>query len=184
MLSSTGFGNVWDNPTLVDKDNFHKYFRQRLNEIHVQNSNSKISTSNRFDTLNKLHGEYKLENYIKCVKDPDKREIFTRLRVDLNILSTCKSQGILQLDFCPFCKIEPESVEHFLLTCSRYVHIRNKFFDRIKKHDAHFHFISKQEKLSYILNIECPEKVIGICCNFLSEIYSQRLKDNSAIPKT
>ena len=177
LLKINGFGNVWNNPATVNKDNFHKYFRQRLNEIHIQNSNSKIACSNRFDTLHSIRGEYKLENYIKCIKDPEKREIFTRLRIDLNILSTCKSQGNLRLDLCPFCKVEPESVSHFLLKCNRYLDTRKQFFDKITQKDAQFDTFNDQIKLSYLLNVECPENVIGLCCKFISDIYSQRLKE-------
>ena len=90
-------------------------FRERLNDQHVQNWNTKLLEFNRFKSLQKLHNDYKNENYIKLIRDPEVREMYTRLRIDMNILSTSKSQGTLQLELCPICKEETESVGHFLL---------------------------------------------------------------------
>ena len=180
FLCENGFGNVWANPTSVNKDNFHKYFRQRLNDQHVQNWNSKLLMSNRFQTLKILHGEYKVENYIKRIKNPEIREIYTRLRTDMNILSTSKSQGYQQLELCPFCNDEPESVGHFLLKCDKYREVRSEFVNQISTHDVerHFESLNENEKLRYVLNVECPREITRICCSFVSRIYLQRVKDS------
>ena len=180
LLCENGFGNVWANPTSVNKDNFHKYFRQRLNDQHVQNWNSKLLMSNRFQTLKILHGEYKVENYIKRIKNPEIREIYTRLRTDINILSTSKSQGYQQLELCPFCNDEPESVGHFLLKCDKYREVRSEFVNQISTHDVerHFESLNENEKLRYVLNVECPREITRICCSFVSRIYLQRVKDS------
>ena len=77
----------------MNKEVFHKCFRERLNDQHVQNWNCKLEESHRFKILQVLHKDYKVENYTKLIKDPEVREIYTRLRIDLNILSTSKSQG-------------------------------------------------------------------------------------------
>ena len=179
LLTTNGFGNVWNDPTSVNKENFHHYFRQRLNEIHIQNCESKISNSNRFSTLQILDAEFKMQNYILRVTDPEKREIVTRLRIDLNILSTCKGQLDRQQDLCPLCRVEPESVSHFILKCDRNSAIRTHFFDMISAKDISFALKSDQNKLKYFLNIECPNELLGICCNFLGAIYKQRLKDKA-----
>ena len=51
LLCENGFGEIWINPTSVNKDTFHKFFRQRLNDQHVQNWNAKLQESNRFKIL-------------------------------------------------------------------------------------------------------------------------------------
>ena len=180
LLYENGFGNVWNSPNSVNADLFHKYFRQRLNDIHVQNWNSKLSLSNRFDTLRMLHKNYSIENYIKVINDAKKREIFTRLRIDVNILSTCKGQGNLQQELCPLCNAEPESVTHFLFSCNKYSDIRTIFIDKILTHHVGFDSLNEREKLSFILNLECPQELIGICCFFISEMYDSRISDNQA----
>ena len=65
LLCENGFRHVWVNPNSVKKDSFHKYFKQRLNDQHLQNLNSRINPSSRFTTLRRIHKEYKLQNYIE-----------------------------------------------------------------------------------------------------------------------
>ena len=176
LLCENGFGNVWVNPSSVNKDTFHKYFRERLNDQHVQNWNTKLIESNRFKNLQILHNEYKIENYIQLIRNPEIREIYTRLRIDMNILSTSKSQGTYQLDLCPFCNVEPESVGHFLLKCIKFNDIRCDFIRSIPAHSHHFNNLLENEKMCYLLNVHCPTEIIGQCCNFIYNIYTARVK--------
>ena len=96
----------------------------------------------------------------------------------MNILSSCRSQGNQQLALCPFCRDEPESVSHFILKCDKYRDIRSNFFDKLVVQNAQVNLLNDQEMLRYILNVECPDKLIGMCCNFLCTLYDQRVKDN------
>ena len=178
LLQENGFGSVWCDPYTVHKDTFHKYFKQRLNDQHVQNWNSIITNSTRFKTLQAVHSEYKVENYIKVIRNPEIREIYTRLRIDMNILSTSKSQGNKQLEKCPLCNVEPESVGHFIFKCKQYDHVRDDFINSIATHHPPLYFsnLGDNEKLNYILNVDCPKEVIGNCCKFIYKIYTARLK--------
>ena len=179
IMCENGFGNVWINPSSVNKDTFHKYFRKRLNDQHVQNWNTKLTESNRFTTLKILHNDYKMENYVKLIKNPEIREVYTRLRIDMNILSTSKSQSTRQLDRCPFCNEEPESVGHFLLKCNKYNTIRSDFANSIAAHNQDFNSLTENEKVCYILNVDCPTEIIGKCCKFVHKIYTRRMEDVS-----
>ena len=100
MLFENGPGEIFVNPVSIDKESFHKYFRLRLNDQPLQNCNSKICNSNRFTTFQKLSDNYEMKQYIYKVKDPYTREIFTRLRIDMNLLKTLKSQGEKQNVIC------------------------------------------------------------------------------------
>ena len=44
LLNINGFGNVWFNPESVNKDSFHKIFKQSINDQFVQNLSGKLST--------------------------------------------------------------------------------------------------------------------------------------------
>ena len=178
MLCENGFGDVWTNPALVDKESFHKYFRRRLNDQHVQNWSSKIQNSNRFTTLQKLENNYEMKQYVTKVKDPNVREIFTRLRIDMNLLNTSKSNREQQNDICSFCNVESETVGHFLLRCSKYQNIRTQTFNTLTSHEPDFEHLNENDKLSYILDLRCSDINIGVCCNFVSKIYTQRGTDN------
>ena len=46
ILSTNGFGYVWNNPLSVNKDTFHKIFRQRLHDQYIQDLKRKIESSN------------------------------------------------------------------------------------------------------------------------------------------
>ena len=184
MLLENGFGDVFADPATVDKESFHKYFRSRLNDQHIQNWNSKIRNSNRFNILQKLNCDYEMKRYISKVKDPQIRKIFTRLRIDMNILKTSKSQGEQQNTICDFCNLEPETVDHFLLRCSKFENIRNHSFDLLASSEPEIRNWIDNDKLKYILDLKCPNKSIGICCDFLKKIYLEREKNPLRVVKS
>ena len=99
----------------------------------------------------------------------------------MNILTTSKSQGRQCLDTCPMCNLEPETVDHFLFKCVKYNEFRNNFINDISTHHPYNYFqnLTKDDKMRYILNVDCPSEVIGKCCKFIYNIYSSRLKDVS-----
>ena len=180
MLYENGFGDVFVDPSKVDKESFHKYFRSRLNDQHVQNWNSKIRNSERFNVLQKLNCEYKMKKYIHKVRDPQIRKIFTRLRIDINLLKTSKSQGEQQNLICDYCNLEPETVDHFLLKCSKFETTRNRSFNLLSSFEPEFLNWNDAEKLEYILDLKCSNTNIGVCCDFINKIYKEREKDNPA----
>ena len=174
MLFENGFGEIYVDPFSTDKDTFHKYFRSRLNDQYVQNWNSKICNSNRFTTLRNLNNRYEIKEYIRKVKDPYIRRIFTRLRIDLNLLKTSKSRGEQQNIICGFCHLEPETVDHFLLRCTKYQDIRSQSFSMISSNEPEFRNRNDDDKLKYILDLQCSNNNVGVCCKFLSKMYSVR----------
>ena len=54
LLCENGFGNVWADPRSVNRDYFHKIFKQRLNDQYLQVWNERLHNSNRFKTLKVL----------------------------------------------------------------------------------------------------------------------------------
>ena len=178
LLCENGFGNIWQNPNTVNKDCFHKYFKQRLNDQHIQNWNSRIMNSNRFKILQTLHKEYKMSNYIERIRNPTVREIYTRLRIDMNILSTSKIHGNHANTTCFLCQNEEETVGHFLFRCPRYYTIRTEIYNKIANVDVHFQNLNDEDKLRYILDTQCPAENLGVCCKFLLEMYTKRETEN------
>ena len=110
LLYENGFGDVWLNPQSVNKETFHNHFKQRLKDQFVQGWNSKLEASNRFDTLKIIHHDYKVENYVTAIRNPCIREVFTRLRIDLNILASSKTHGRDHNPMCIHCNDEHETV--------------------------------------------------------------------------
>ena len=92
ILTSNGFGDIWSNPQIVCGE-FHKVLKMRLNDQFIQEWQGAISTSSRFVTRRALSIDYKLPVYITQIRNPDIRLNYTRLRADLNILSTSRASN-------------------------------------------------------------------------------------------
>ena len=182
LLYENGFGDVWESPNSVNKNTFHKYFRQRLQDQYVQNWNTKINESSRFTLLQFIHKDYKLQDYIVNIKNPNVREIFTRLRIDMNILCTSKIHGSQNVTNCFLCHNGNETVDHFLLKCAKFNDIRTENFEKFQRIDSNFINLDDNEKIMYILSTECPEKCLVVCCNFVTDMYKQRESENSLRP--
>ena len=78
-----------------------------------------INTSSRFVTLRELSDDFKLPVYINVIKNPSIRLLFTRLRIDMNVLSTSRGSK-KRKDLCPLCSDEAEDVYRFVLRCPEF----------------------------------------------------------------
>ena len=90
ILTSNCFGDIWSNRQIV-RGGFHKVLKMHLNDQFIQEWQGAISTSSRFVTRRALSIDYKLPVYINQIRNPDIQLIYTRLRADLNILSTSRA---------------------------------------------------------------------------------------------
>ena len=88
MLCTKGFRDIWLNPLNCNEQTFHKMFIQRLDDQYRQNLLGFIKTSSRFQVLSSLKDGVELSPYITQIRNPDIRQIFTGLRIDLNCLVT------------------------------------------------------------------------------------------------
>ena len=89
LLSSNGLGDIWICPENANAQ-IHKLFRLRLNDQFIQRWYNFINTSSHFVTLRELSDDFKLPVYINVIKNPSIRLLFTRLRIDINVLSTSR----------------------------------------------------------------------------------------------
>ena len=116
--------------------------------------------------------------YIELIKSCDVRNIFTRLRIDCHILESSQrklnksSNGI-----CPNCDSNViETPIHFLLNCQKFASERTRAYEILLEKDSCFSMMNETEKVKYILNLDCPDSCINICCNFVSSLYRKRVK--------
>ena len=71
---------------------FARYVKQRLDDQARQNITASINNSTRFQTLAMLKKNPSTRSeYLDNVSDPIKRQVITRLRIDLNKLATCRA---------------------------------------------------------------------------------------------
>ena len=174
LFTSNGLAHLFQTPTR-EENVIPNIVKQRLNDQFIQDLESDIRGSSRLKHLISFNGSlnsFQRSTYLNTIKNPDIRLIFTRLRIDINILSTCKIRKQV-LDMCPLCNNESETVKHFITKCSYFKTEREAFLNIIKP------YIDKDTwtddtMLNFILNLDCPPECIGICCKYLEKIYKKR----------
>ena len=103
------------------------------------------------------------------------RKTYTRLRIDLNILNICQSRyGKVSSSNCSECTDQVESVNHFLFHCNRYRQVRNAFIQTISNENIKISNRHDERKLKFLLNLDCPDSLVGACCNYVNKIYRIR----------
>ena len=138
--------------------NFGKIFVQRLNDQFQQTWKSHMRASSRFVYLNKCKNVYERIAYLSVIKTQEIRNIFTRLRVDMNILASCRYRQP-STPVCPMCQTGVEDIEHFILVCPTWHHLRSEFFRSVQVFSPSLAMASNLEKLNYILDLTCPSEI-------------------------
>ena len=134
LLKRNGFTNIWLNPGIADSE-FHKYFKCRLDDQFKQDWSAKINSS-RFEVLKCFKTNFVRSKYLDIIRCPDIRQIFTRLRVDMNVLATSKV-NVSVSNTCPVCT-RVEHVTHFILECPYFKQDRDKFVSEIRHVSPNF----------------------------------------------
>ena len=186
ILNINGFGNVWLRPELVNCENFHRHFKQRLNDQFVQNLSTKISSSTRLELLHNLTSdnlEFSRKRYIDLIRSSDARETYTRLRIDTHMLETLQAKLNNSSDgICKNCSLNSmETPEHFLLHCDKFNSERQKAYDEISNIDISFNLMDSNRRIKYILDLRCPEECISACCRYVTNLYKTREKLTNAL---
>ena len=162
--------------TSCDKRQFHRIFQLRLNDQFFQSIGGDITSSVRFRVLSTVKNAFEMSPYITKIRNPRVRLLYTRLRIAFHCLATCKTKARLSSDIsCPLCKQSDETVEHFLLTCGHFAANRNDFYTDLDASVSLFESLDETDKLRYILDLQCPEGTVSICCKFVSKMYQLRL---------
>ena len=182
LLSVNGFGSTWLNPEAASIKYFHKSFCRRLDDQFIQNLRNKINTSDRFDLLRTImqdNDSFRCQKYIKLIKNPSVREIFTKLRINFNTLEYSKhligkseSQGI-----CQQCdKNVTENPRHLLFECETYSDLRQPLLSNIVSEDNKFDLdqLSERELMLYIFDLRCPSNCIKAVCGLVHKLYNAR----------
>ena len=111
LLSVNGSRDTWLDPSRCDKRQFHRVFQLRLNDQFLQRIGGDITSSIRFRVLSIVKNESEMSPYITKIRNPRVRLLYTRLRIDLHCLATCKTKARLSSDIsCPLCKDADELI--------------------------------------------------------------------------
>ena len=178
LLNTHGFGDVWLKP-FIASCYFHKLFQTRLDDQFKQKRRSKLLSSSRFDTLKYFIEDDRQESYIYKIRNPCIRRIFTRLRIDMKVLSTYRIYKTIA-PACPLRSRKPGSVLHIVLKCPVYDRQYNLLIDKIVSRSPSFPNWDDFQMLIYIVDLDCPPGVINQCCKFIAEIYALREPQSTA----
>ena len=135
---------------------------------------SKIGNSDRLPILNEIGLNYTFKDYLSRIKNPDIRTLFTKLRIDMNDLNTCKFRlRKCESPKCDECPSEDENVKHVLFKCSKYNLIRESFYDNICIKIPYFNKLSDSEKLKIVLDMRYTH-LDGCMCKYVYDVYKYR----------
>ena len=126
LLTHNGFGDVFFDPMPI-APTFRKTFVQRFNHQFQQTWKSNMHASSRFVHLNQCKNEYEQSAYLSVIKPHEIRNSFTRPRVDMNILASCRYRQP-SAPVYPMCQAGVEDIEHFKLVCLTWLDLRSEFF--------------------------------------------------------
>ena len=134
LLFSSGFGEVWLNQGVGNKQAFLKFFKQRLKDMDMQSLNMDIQDMDRLRTYKILKVKFGTESYLFNIKNTILRTLFTKFRGGL-----LKLEGNMgrypRVSFdariCPLCYSDVETEFHFLMICPSLMTVRRKYLTAI-----------------------------------------------------
>lgn len=186
FLLYNGLGNIWESPYSYPKEFVKTSVLSRLKDCHVQRYHAYINDDDNYEKCEIsrvcINGDYKMKNYLQCIKSPEIKSIFSRLRLDANMTKDCKYRSFRFKNVtdksCDLCKV-PQSVIHCLFECKQknIEESRNMFMEKYTLIVNNFQQLSIYEKLSQILclkpncNDDVQEKAVGIICAYVKSIY-------------
>ena len=146
-----------------------------MNDQFSQNVLSKIGNSDRLPVLNEIGLSNKFKDYLSRIRNPDIRTIFTKFRIDMNDLNTCRYRLKKCISpKCDVCPSEDEDVKHVLFMCSKYNLIRKSFYDDICNRIPHFMELPVTEKMKIVLNMKYSH-LDGRICKYVYDVHKFRV---------
>ena len=169
----------------IIKQNFQKV----LDDQYRQKWQTSMSESSRFKVLNTVSNSYTISNYLVQIKNPVIRKIFTRLRIDMNVLRDCKARcqgnrNTIQISpNCLLCDQGIENVQHFLLECSNteLMQYREDMFTKVNDCLPGFSELPHEGKMATILDFNRLDKdspAINVICSKVEKMYTYRYNLN------
>ena len=131
-----GFADVYNGVTRVgDVKMFSKLFKQRMIDCYMQEWHAKLTESERYNIYKTFKDSLFQEYYMNCITISKFRTVLTRFRLGINDLNINNRYND-NTKLCPFCgNIENET--HFLLQCTKYKLLREKYIWKHFNNDIH-----------------------------------------------
>ena len=135
-------------------------------------SHIKIKILNHYEKkwLNSIRGmklyssiknSFKMETYLKMVKEPRYRNAISRLRTSSHVLEVergryTKPKTPLHMRLCKQCKVLEDEF-HFICICVNYINARNELYSRVNRVCNGFSTLTDIDKFVYLFKTEDQE---------------------------
>ena len=136
MLCTSGFGFIWEQQAVSNKDRFPSCFIIRCQDMYMQLCFSDISSSSRCKLYRHIKDDFQLEPYLRKNYNRDLRQCLTKIRLSSHKFYIEKEQWQKpKVEYCDrLCTLcEQRDIEdkyHVLMTCLHYKSLRLKFIKK------------------------------------------------------
>ena len=151
--------------------------KTRLRDISIQNINTNLERKPYLkDYKDFTNGsEFKISNYLLCIKAPEIRTMFTKIRTNSSKLSPRPYISISAK--CERCE-NLYNFEHILLECRENKTEREIFLQKVKPLFPNFNILSKKIQYSTIMSLDFKQgpvcktqDLISIAISFVSRTF-------------
>lgn len=149
VLFQYGFGYVWIEQSVGNRNAFLKEFRQRLTDCFQQDWSAKLADSDRYSLYRTFKYNLVQELYFDAITSRHVRNMYIKFRLGITDLRCNKLRyrsANMLATMCPLCNNAPEDELHFMFDCPAYDDLRQK---HLSTYDLVF---SRSQKLAILNN--------------------------------
>ena len=184
VLTTNGLAYVWGEHSTITPSCLYNLLKQRLTDQYIQTWI--MDNRNKTSPLSLIKQTYDYSKYLSYIRSPEIRSIFTKMRINNNIMFNNSNQYNDQLT-CPMCSTNIVDVaQHALLECSKTLVTREAFSTSTRQIVKHYNMLSLKDKLLLILDLKVDllinksheEDFITKVTSYIKYIY-YRIKNNN-----
>ena len=133
LLCCHGFGNIWNDQSVMNEKVFLATFEQRLKDEFIQKSFSDIRNSDRCRLYKEIKTVFECESYMNCNIRRDVRVCFTKLRLNSHKFLVERARWLkVKIPYtqrtCTLCNSNDiEDEYHVTLVCEYFRDVRKKY---------------------------------------------------------
>ena len=184
MLNRSGLGYITKNPSVYSEAYVGNEIKKKLENEYLQSWTEKSSNCNKLVYLSKFKRNlYKRSSYLNNILDIEDRRRIIKLRLSCSNLNDHKFQKLNSSNKCPFCPLEVENSQHFLIYCPTYKDIRKKFYSSVGLLHKDFLDCKAELKTCSILQLKLlinnnviNTKFSSLCLTYIKDIFEFRSK--------
>ena len=164
LLYSHGYGDIWENPMLVNPNTFCNAFKQRLIDNFTQTWRTDVENNQKLTLYKHFKCNFEYERYMYMIQHKKYRNALAQLRLashGLHIETGRYGRNRLERNerLCHLCSDgDIEDEYHFVFICSIYKDLRVKYFT------AYYRRNPSVAKFIDLMNSDNPKTIQRLSC--------------------